>query len=51
MYIVYLDANNLNEWAMCQPLPIRKVRWAKGGMPTAEDIMKWTVIRKYGYVL
>ena len=28
-YIVYLDANNLDGWAMSQPLPITGLKWLK----------------------
>ena len=36
-YIQYEDANNLYEWAMCMPLPIRGFKW-KHVMPSKEEI-------------
>ena len=28
-YLMYLDANNLYEWAMIQKLPINGIKWVK----------------------
>ena len=37
-YTMYLDANNLYDWAMSKPLPKRDFKW-KGVMPTEDDIL------------
>ena len=36
-YIMYLDANNLYGWAMCQHLPTGGFKWL-----TEEQIKRWT---------
>ena len=38
--IMYLDANNLYGWAMCQNMPVRNYKW--------EDVGEWTVDRING---
>ena len=40
-HILYVDANNLYGWAMCQPLPVSGFRWENVANMTAETIMGW----------
>ena len=40
-HILYLDANNLYGYAMCQPLPVSGFRWENVANMTAETIMGW----------
>ena len=49
-YIMYLDANNLYGWAMCQPLPVGDFHWC-WVFPTQHQIMKWRPNRKIGSIL
>ena len=40
-HILYVDANNLYGWAMCQPLPVSGFRWERVDDMTTETIMGW----------
>ena len=48
-YIVYLDANNLYGWAMCQSLPYDDVRI--NTEVTIEQVLETTDDNEYGYVV
>ena len=49
-YIMYLDANNLNGWAMIKPLPKSNFKW-KRVMPTEEEILNKKENGKTGWIL
>ena len=39
-YLMYLDANNLYEWAMSQKLPVNGFKWKKNVSKFDEDFIK-----------
>ena len=39
-YLMYLDANNLYEWAMSQNLPVNGFKWKKNVSKFDEDFIK-----------
>ena len=39
-YIQYLDANNLNGWAMSQKLPVNNFKWVEDTSKINEDFIK-----------
>ena len=39
-YLMYLDANNLYEWAMSQKLPVNSFKWKKNVSKFDEDFIK-----------
>lgn len=52
-YIIYLDANNLYGWAMCQKLPYGNFKWIDdiSNLQTNEDILKLNAHGDKGYIL
>ena len=40
LYLMYLDANNLYEWAMSQKLPVDSFKWIKELSKFNEDVIK-----------
>jgi len=49
-YIMYLDMNNLDGWAMSKPLPTRDVKWRRV-IPTKEEILKKKENTNNGWIL
>ena len=51
-YIQYLDANNLNGWAMSQKLPVNNFKWIEDTSKINEDFIKhFYENSKKGYIL
>ena len=50
-YISYLDANNLYDWAMSQPLPTGKFQWLKHDEIDSLNINSIAADSKEGYIL
>jgi len=50
-YIVYLDANNLYGWAMCQPLPTYDFAWLSEEEMTDFDVQEVPDDSEDGYIL
>ena len=40
LYLMYLDANNLHEWAMSQKLPVNSFKWKKDMSKLNEKFIK-----------
>ena len=41
VFLQYLDANNLNGYAMCQKLPLKRYKWADTSMITDEFVKNY----------
>ena len=50
-YLMYLDANNLYGWAMCQPLPVSNFAWVKPADKLLDDILQLPDNSDTGYIL
>ena len=51
-YIQYLDANNLDGWAMSQKLPVNNFKWVEGTSRINEEFIKNYNENSYkGYIL
>ena len=50
-YIQYLDANNLNGWAMSQKLPVNNFKWVEDTLKINEEFIKnYNENNKKGYI-
>ena len=43
-YLMYLDANNLYRWGMCQKLPVNGFKWVKKLFKFDDDFIKYQKI-------
>ena len=50
-YIIYLDANNLFVWAMCQPMPIGGFEWMRAAEAREIDWLAQTEDQPMGYFI
>ena len=50
-YIQYLDANNLNVWAMSKKLPVNEFKWLDSNKINEEFIKNYNENNKKGYIL
>ena len=50
-HLIYLDANNLNGWAMSQHLPTSNFQWLKPEQIESLDINSITEDNERGYIL
>ena len=50
-YLMYLDANNLYGWAMCQPLLVSNFVWVKPADKLLDDILQLPDNSDTGYIL
>lgn len=50
-YIIYLDANNLYGWSMCEPLPHDNFEWVESSCELIKYILALRDHRSEGYIL